>query len=437
MKRIAIQTLGCRANQLESSIIADKFIEYGWQVVNFNSPADVYVINSCTVTGKSDNSSKYFARKAKKINPEAKIIMVGCFPQVAPDEASKINNVDIVLGNKEKLELADLIEKKGLLLQDNNKILISDVMKEERFSDKTVNSASGRARAIIKVQDGCDYRCSYCIIPYARGKSRSNELKNVINQIKEITQKGFNEIVLSGIHLGQWGLDFKPKKNLLTLLEEIEKIEGLKRYRLSSIDPMEFNDELIEFLSSSDKFCRHLHISLQSGNSEILKAMRRRYSVEYYSDLINKLVDKIPFINIGSDIIAGFPGETPELFEDTYNNLKSLPIGYIHVFTYSKRKGTPASEMPNQINEKIKKQRNYILKGLAEIKNLEFRKKMINRDFEIIVENSRDKKTGLLKGVTDNFITVLTEGHDELKNSVIKVKITCVDKNKTCGGIIF
>ncbi len=436
MKKIAIHTLGCRANQLESSIISDKFVEYGWQVVNFSEKADIYVINTCTVTANSDNSSRYYVRKAKAANPAAKIVVAGCYPQVSAKETAEINGVDLVLGNAEKLELADLIVKQDILSQNNGKIYVSDVMKEEKFRDKTVLSASGRVRATIKIQDGCNYRCSYCIIPYARGKSRSNELSGIINHIKGIAENGFSEVVLSGIHLGQWGLDLKPQNRLLNLLKEIETIPELKRYRLSSMDPGEFNDDLINFLANSKKLCRHLHISLQSGNNEILKAMKRRYTVQDYSKLINMLVEKIPFINIGSDIIVGFPGESEEQFRDTYKNLKILPIGYIHVFTYSKRKGTPAAQMPKQVDTGVKKQRNKILSGLAMSKNFEFRQKMANKEFFIIAENFRDKKTGLLKGMTDNFISVITEGPDELKNQMVRVKISKVDHKNTYGTLL-
>ncbi len=433
MKKIAIQTLGCRSNQLESSIIADKFTENGWHVVEFSDSADIYVVNTCTVTGKSDKSSRYFIRKAKNTNPQAKVIVAGCYSQVAADEIAKIKEVDLVLGNSEKLELAELIIEKNILANNNGKIYVSDIMQEKKLRDKTVLSASGRVRANIKIQDGCNYRCSYCIIPFARGKSRSNELCAVISQVEEIANQGFKEIVLSGIHLGQWGLDLESKTNLLRLLQEIEKTKSLHRYRLSSIDPMEFTDELVDFLAESTKFCRHLHISLQSGNNAILKAMKRRYTVEDYTRLINMLVEKIPFINIGSDIIVGFPGETDEHFQDTCNNLKSLPIGYIHVFTYSRRKGTPAAAMPEQVDEAIKKQRNAVLKELANAKNLEFRRKMEGGEFGIIVENSRDKVTGLLRGMTDNFIPVLIEGDDGLKNSLVRVQVTSIDAQNTYG----
>jgi len=435
MKKVAIHTLGCRANQLESSIISDKFIGLGWKIVKFSEVADIYVINTCTVTGKSDNESRYYARKARKTNPEAKIILCGCYTQVSPEEAAQLDEVDLVMGNTEKLEIAELITD-GKVFEQENKIYVSDIMQQEKFRDKVVFSASGRTRANIKVQDGCNFRCSYCIVPYARGKSRSNELSNVINQVDEITKQGFQELVLSGIHLGQWGLDLTPKTQLADLIKEIEKVESLKRFRFSSIDPMEFTDELLETITNSKKFCRHLHISLQSGNNEILKAMRRRYSVEYYSELIEKLDKNIPDIAIGSDIIVGFPGETEEQFEDTYKNLKKLPISYIHVFSYSKRKGTPAGLMENQVPENIKKERNKRLTELAKGKNMDFRESFIGKNLEVLIELARDKKTGLLKGMTDNFIPVLVDGSDDFKNKIVSVRIKKVEADNTFGEFI-
>ena len=420
MKKVAIHTLGCRANQLESSIIADNLLKYGFELVKFNEIADIYIINSCTVTGKSDSESRYAIRQAKRRNCDAKIIITGCYAQVSANELVNIPEIDLIVGNNEKQNLPEMIQ--NLEFKKDDRIFVSDIMQENIFKDKIVHSASGRSRAIIKIQDGCNFRCSYCIIPYARGKSRSNKLSNIIEQVKDITKNGFNEVVLSGIHLGQWGLDLKPKSSLSQVLKEIEKIDELKRYRLSSIDPMEFTDELIDALINLKKFCPHLHISLQSANNEILKAMKRRYSVEYYSDLINKLVKNIPDLAIGSDIIVGFPGETEEHFNDTLENLKILPISYIHVFSYSKRKGTPASLMDNQVPENVKKERNARLQELAKAKNLEFKTKQLNKEVEVVVEHSRDKKTGLLKGLTGNYISVLIDGPDSLKGKLIKLK---------------
>jgi threonylcarbamoyladenosine tRNA methylthiotransferase MtaB len=346
-----------------------------------------------------------------------------------------LDEADLIIGNTEKASLYEMVNA-YYHNSVKEKILVSDIMQEQVFNDKKVLSASGRTRANIKIQDGCNFRCSYCIVPYARGKSRSNSMNNILDQVRNITEQGYKELVISGIHLGQWGLDFTPPNSLSNLIREIEKIEGLQRFRLSSIDPMEFNDDLIETIINSKKFCRHLHISLQSGCDEILKKMNRRYTVELYSNLIRNLTQNIPDLAIGSDIIIGFPGETDEYFNTTYQNLKSLPISYIHVFSYSRRKGTPADKMPNQVQDHIKKKRNALITELASEKNLEFRKSQIGKKSEILIEFARDKKTGMLKGMTDNFISVLVNGDDCYKNTLTKVIITEADADYTKGKIL-
>lgn len=430
MKKAAIYTLGCKTNQLESSVISDELTNLGWEIVDFNKHADVYIINSCTVTSRSDTNSRYYAKQAKKRNPDSVVILTGCYAQVSSDEISQIPEIDFIIGNKEKLNIPDLIDKV------KNRVLVSDIMEEKEFTDKKVFSANGRTRVNIKIQDGCNFRCSYCIIPYARGKSRSNSIESIINQIKEVCEKGFKEIVITGIHLGQWGLDFTPRKNISDLLCKIEEIDALNRYRLGSIDPNEFSEEVLNLIFNSKKLCRHLHISLQSGSDDILKRMNRRYSVEFYSELINKIVKKMPDIAIGSDIIVGFPGETEENFLETYNNLKNLPISYIHVFPYSRRKGTPADKMPNQVPEIVKKERTFILNKLAQEKKKEFIQSQIGKELEVLVEFSREKKTNLLKGLSDNYIPILINNNDSFKNNLVKVKIESIDETGVKGFIV-
>lgn len=430
MKKLAINTLGCKTNQLESSVIAESFEKYGFELVKFSEIADIYIINSCSVTAKSDNESRYFIRQAKRKNPNAKIVVTGCYAQVSPEEVSKIDDVDFVIGNTEKLNITEIV------LNSEVKISVSDIMKESEFQNQKVYSASGRTRAVIKIQDGCNNRCTYCIIPYARGKSRSNSISNIIEQIKELTSLGFNEITLSGIHLGLWGLDLQPNLSILDLLLEIEKIDSLKRYRISSLYPTEISDEMIELFSKSKKFCRHLHISLQSADNTVLKAMGRVYPIEIYLDLVDKLIKKIPDISIGSDVIVGFPGETQEMFENTCRNLQSTNISYLHVFPYSRRQGTPAAEMTNQINENEKKDRAEKLKQIAADKNLLFKKDQLNKIFEVIVEKSRDKETNKLKGVTDNYLTVLFDGEESLKGKIIEVKTVEIINQSLFGVVI-
>ncbi len=432
MKKIAVNTLGCKNNQIESSIIKEDFTSIGYEIVDFSEAADIYIINTCSVTEKSDKTSKYFIRQAKRINPKAKIIVTGCYAQIAAQELEEIDDVNLVLGNVEKHNILDYIK----YFYGDSKVHVRDIMKHRVFDFDKFASHLGRTRSFLKIQDGCNNRCTYCIIPYARGKSRSNKPENIINEINSLTNKGFKEIVITGIHLGQWGLDFAPKVFLYNLINKVEKINNLKRYRIGSLNPTEFDDELINTFTNSEKFCRHLHISLQSANNEILKAMQRDYNVEKYTALIYKLKEKMPDLAIGCDIIVGFPGETDDMFNQTYENLKQLPISYLHVFSYSQRKGTPAYDMPNQVPHKVKKQRNKILTELATQKGKSFKQSFINKEMEILIEKSRDKATGMLKGLTGNYITVLIDSQSNLTNEIVKVKIIDISGDNLIAKII-
>ena len=431
MKSFSIHTLGCKTNQLESSIIYDELVKAGWKAEPFNGHADIYIINTCTVTSKTDSESKYLVRKAKRTNPKAKIIVIGCFAQVSPEELSSIDDIDLVIGNKDKLNLVEILNNSGI--SDTKNVIVSDIMKEKEFLDRQVFSASGRTRVNIKIQDGCNNRCTYCIIPYARGKSRSSKMENVIAQIKNIADQGYKEIILSGIHLGQWGLDLRPKQKFLDLLKEIDKIGNLPRYRISSLDPQEIDDEIIEFLTASKKFCRHLHIAMQSPDNKVLRAMRRGYDVEFFEKTINKLVKNMPDIALGSDIIVGFPGETDEMFEDGFRAIERFPLSYLHIFPYSRRKGTLAADMLDQIQEGVKKERANRLKALSDKKNRLFKENFIGKELNVLAERQRDRKTGLLKGLSRNYISVLFEGDDNIKNTIVKVRLTELYGNNASG----
>lgn len=432
--KVAIHTLGCKNNQLESSAILDEFIDNGWEVVDFDEFADVYIINTCTVTSKSDSHSRAFIRKASKINPEGKIIVTGCYAQTSADKLAEIEGVSLILGNADKYDTFTLAT--SMTDQQKPEIIVKDILKHREFDKKEVSSASGRTRINVKVQDGCNFRCSYCIVPFARGPSRSNAINKVINQISRVAHT-FPEVVLTGIHLGQYGLDLNPPLNLAYLLRELEKIDHLQRLRLSSIDPLEINDELIEVLASSKKICRHLHISLQSANNDILKAMNRRYTVEEYTNTIFKLTSAINGLAIGTDIITGFPGENDEKFYNTYRNLEFLPLSYLHVFTYSRRPGTVACTMPDQVDPQVKKERNKILKDLSKKKNYAFRKCFEGRILEIIPENQRIENNRYLKGLSDNYISILIEGDDSFKCRLVPVRVTTVTQNSTLGEISY
>lgn len=413
MKIFAIKTLGCKTNQLESSIIKELLIKEGYRSVRYSEAADFYIVNTCSVTARSDSESVYYIRKAKKTNPDAKIIATGCSAQLNPQDIG----ADIVVGNAQKLDILDFIKK--------NNGFVSDIMLEKKFKGRLVKSFWGRTRANIKIQDGCNNRCSYCIIPFARGPSRSDSVENIVKQIKLLTAEGVKEIVLTGIHIGQWGLDLEDKKNFLSLLQKIEQVDSLERYRLGSLEPPEISDDVIEFLANSPKFARHLHISVQSVNNKVLKLMNRKYTLQQVQDTTLKLQSKIKDISLGCDIIAGFPTETDEQFDQGYKSLETMPFSYMHVFPYSIRPGTVAAGM-RQINDKKKKERAQKLRILSNIKKENFMKAFIGQELEVLIEKKRHK-SGKLKGLSSNYIQVLLDGGDDLMNKILPAKLVSVE----------
>lgn len=422
MKRFAIHTLGCKTNQLESATISDTLIQDGYTPVKFSDEADFYIINTCSVTAKSDSESAYYIRKAKNTNPSAKIIVTGCYAQLKPEEI----NADIILGNAQKLDLLEYIK--------SNTGHVSDIMTEQEFRDKKVFSTEGKTRANIKIQDGCNNRCTYCIIPYARGKSRSNSVENIIEQVRIYTKKGFKELVITGIHIGQWGLDLDPQMTFLDLLKEIEKVDSLERYRLGSLDPNELDDAMIEFLAKSKKFAHHVHISLQNAQDDILKLMNRRYYVAHVKDIMAKLKAQIPDISLGCDVIVGFPTESDEQFEETYQNLSQMPFSYMHVFPYSVREGTPAAKM-KQVQDSKKTLRANRLRTLAKAKKEAFIESLLGQNLEVLVENKRTK-SGKLKGVSSNYLQVELDGSDDLKNQIVKVMAISAKNGMVSGELL-
>lgn len=409
MKKFAIHTLGCKTNQLESATINDILSENGYKSVEFSDFADFYIINTCSVTAKSDSESMYYIRKARKTNSSAKIIVTGCFAQLNPEDIE----ADIIIGNAQKLDILEYIK--------TNTSLVSDIMQESVFKDKKVASSESKTRANIKIQDGCNNRCAYCIIPYARGKSRSNSLENIIEQIKIYTEAGYKELVLTGIHIGQWGFDLDTGMTFVDLLKQIEEIDSLERYRLGSMDPTELNDEFIDFMASSKKLAHHIHISLQNANDQILKLMNRHYTVEQVKSVMKKLKSVIPDISLGCDVIVGFPTETDEQFDVCYDNITEMPFSYMHVFPYSIRPGTPAALM-EQVQDSVKTNRAKRLRSLAALKKNQFVESFLGKELEVLIENQRNKD-GWLKGVTSNYLHVLVDGGDDsMQNQIFKAK---------------
>ena len=426
-KKVAFITLGCKTNQYETNAMMQKFIEAGYDIVNENEFADIYVVNTCTVTNMADRKSRQMARRVRELNKNAVLVVCGCYAQVSRDKLEEIKDIDIILGNNEKKDIVEIVEK-----YQNNKIEeISDVMYKKEYVDLGQTTYTEKTRAVIKIQDGCDRFCSYCIIPYARGRVRSRKIENIINEITKIAQKGIKEVVLTGIHIASYGKDFEEEIELIDLLERINEIEGIERIRLGSLEPKLITKEFVERLSKLPKICDHFHLSLQSGCDETLKRMNRRYTTNEFREVVKLLRKSYPNVALTTDIIVGFPGETEEEFNVTYSFLKEIEFYKMHIFKYSQRKGTKAAEMPNQIDGKIKEERSNKLIELSETNTKKQNEEYIGKDMKVLFEE-RDGE--YIKGHTTNYIIVKVKTErDELKDKIEKVKIISQDKLELIG----
>ena len=431
MKKFYIHTMGCKSNQFESSIIKENLIKNGYQEIKQLEDADIFILNSCTVTHKSDNEAFYLLRSAKNKNKNLKTILTGCIAQVEKEKLLQKDFIDIVIGNDEKLNMFEILNE---LQTDNMPCAVADIMTLAEFNKQVLEDTT-KTRASLKIQDGCDNRCSYCIIPFARGKSRSADINFIIEQINNFSEHGFKEVVFTGIHIGQWGKDIGME--LLDLLKAVETQTSIERYRLGSLNPLEISKEMLDFLKHSKKFCPHFHLSLQSACNKTLRSMNRFYTVENYLEQINEINRTFDMPFLGSDIIAGFAGETDEDFKTTITNLELSGLTQIHTFPYSIREGTVGAKSTEQIDEKIKEQRADIIKEISKKKHEEFIKNNVGKVREVLIEKHPDKKTGLLKGVTRNYLTVIINSKDEkLFNTLAKVKITKYEQGKIFGELI-
>lgn len=421
VKKVAFCSLGCKVNQYETNAMAQKFIEHGYEVVEFDEYADVYIVNTCTVTNVADRKSRQMLRRAKEINKDATLVACGCYAQVAKDELKKIPEIDLIIGNNEKNDIIQIVENH--IAQKGAEDLVSDVMYKLDYVELGTTTYTEKTRAVIKVQDGCDRFCSYCLIPYARGHIRSRKIENVIEEIKKVVEEGINEVVITGIHIASYGRDFKGENiGLIDLLEEINKIQGLHRIRLGSIEPTIITDEFAERLSKLDKICDHFHLSLQSGCTETLKRMNRRYTTEEFKAVTKRLRAKFPNAALTTDIIVGFPGETDEEFNTTYEFLKEIAFYKMHIFKYSQRKGTKAAVMPNQVDGKIKEERSKKLIELSNENEYNYNKKYIGKQVEVLFE---EREGEYLKGHTTNYIVVKHKtDKDDLINKIAKVTVS-------------
>jgi len=435
-KTVAFHTLGCKLNFAETSTIARLFKEKGFIKKSFLEPADVYVINTCSVTENADNECKSIVKSALLKNPEAFVAVVGCYAQLKPQEISKIEGVDVVLGATEKFKLLNYIHLSGKHL--HAQIHNCEISDANFFVE--AYSVGDRTRSFLKVQDGCDYSCTFCTIPLARGKSRSDLIENVIRNANKIASEGVKEIVLTGVNIGDFGKgqliteDFINKKEVtfLDLIMALDEVKGIERFRISSIEPNLLKDQIIDFVAKSKKFVPHFHIPLQSGSNVLLKLMKRRYHKELYADRINKIKTLMPDCCIGVDVIVGFPGETNELFLETYNYLNELDLSYLHVFTYSERDNTEAIDLPNQVPIVERKRRNKMLRILSAKKLRLFYEQQKGKILSVIFEN--ENKKGFMYGFTQNYVKVKYPFDETLCNSILNVTILDFDEegNMTC-----
>ena len=423
---VAFQTLGCKLNFSETSTLARKFVAAGYERVPFEMKADVYVINTCSVTDNADKKFKSLARQTRQRNPNAYLIAVGCYAQLQPEELAKEDSVDLVLGAKEKFDIISYLT--DLSRPEQTQVHACSIEETDTYVGSY--AIGERTRAFLKVQDGCDYKCTYCTIPQARGISRSDTLENIISQAKEIVRQNIKEIVLTGVNIGDYGKgEFGNKKHehtFLELVQALDEVEGIDRFRISSIEPNLLSEELINFVAASKRFVPHFHIPLQSGNNEILGQMRRRYQRELYVDRVNQIKRLMPDACIGVDVIVGFPGESDQHFLDTYSFLVDLPVSYLHVFSYSERPNTPAASMQNQVPKAVRQKRSKMLRGLSAKKRHAFYESQLQKTKNILFE--AENKEGYIQGFTENYVKVRMPWDPAFQNQTLKATLSEIDQ---------
>ena len=429
--RIGLSTLGCKVNQCDTTAIAGHLEGQGCRIVPFGHAADVYIINTCSVTAYADAQARQLIRRAKRANPSARIIVTGCLAQTRPEELSSLDGVSLIVGNDQKHQLFDLLQSHH---PPDRPAMRADVSHKTPFLSAPVGFTAGRTRAFFKIQDGCDAFCAYCIVPYARGRSRSLPAEEVLSGAQACAQKGFREIVLTGIHLGRYGHDLSPRISLTALLETILPRHSEIRFRLSSIEPNEISEELILLFDRHKNLCPHLHIPLQSGDETILKHMNRKYAPADYRRAVESVIAAVPDVAIGADAMVGFPGESDQAFDRTVALLSDLPVAYLHVFPYSERPKTEAVSFEPKVPEKIKKERAAILRKLSDQKREAFSRRFVGRILPVLVEQTKDKKTGLPKGFSHNYLPVVLDGVNAPRaNQMVKVRVQQYKSGKLHG----
>ena len=433
MKKVSFYTLGCKVNQYETNAMAQKFKESGYEIVDMNDDiSDICIVNTCTVTNMSDRKSRHSLRRVKEKNPSAIIAAVGCYAQVAKNDLENMPEIDIVLGNEEKANIVQYVEK---FIENEKKLIeIEDIATKKEFEDMGQITYTEKTRAFIKVQDGCNQFCSYCIIPYARGRVRSRNAESIIKEITQIAQNGIKEVVITGIHVASYGRDFENENGLIELLEKINEIEGIKRIRLGSLEPKIITEEFMQRLSKLEKICHHFHLSLQSGCDATLKRMNRKYTTSEVKEIIERLRRYYDDVMLTTDIIVGFPGETEEEFETTYQFLKQAKLYKMHVFQYSPRKGTRAAVMPNQIDGNIKEARSKKLIELSNENQKMYNQQLVGKEVEVLFED-KEVEDGItyFRGHTQNYVLVKYKTDENLENTLKLIKISDISELNIIG----
>jgi threonylcarbamoyladenosine tRNA methylthiotransferase MtaB len=426
---VSIVTLGCKTNQFESAAMAEQLQQAGYQQVAFEAGADLVIVNTCTVTAATDSQSRKLIRRARRLNYKARIVVTGCYAQIDPQSLNQLPGVALVIGNNEKNQLLAYLSENT----EPGQIRVSDIRDSRVLEPLSLTGFEQRSRAFVQIQNGCDAFCSYCIIPYARGRSRSVPVADVVNQVERLSANGYPEIVLTGIHIGNYGQDFNPQTGLLTLLQSIEQSSFSGRLRLGSIEPTELSEELSSYINHCDWICPHFHIPLQAGDDEILRRMNRHYSTTFFADLLDRLHKMNPDAAIGLDVITGFPGETDRQFQTTCQLLRQLPFSHLHVFPFSKRAGTPADDMPDQVSGAIMKDRAAQLRQIGIEKNKSFARQFIGSELEIVIEGGG--ADGLRKGLSRNYLPVWVPAASAEPGALLQVKITGEYRDGLIGGV--
>lgn len=416
---------GCKVNQYETNAMKQKFIDNGYKIVNFEEIADIYIVNTCTVTNMADRKSRQILRRPKQINPNSLLVIVGCYVQVGKKELEKIEEIDLILGNNEKNNILEYVEK-----YKEKQSIVSDINNQKEYKDFGETTYTEKVRAFIKIQDGCNNFCSYCIIPFARGRVRSRKIENVVSEITDIAKKGIKEVVITGIHIASYGIDFDKKIGLIDLLEKINKIDGIERIRLGSLEPKLITEQFLEKLSKLEKICDQFHMSLQSGCDETLKRMNRRYTTQDFEKGVKILRNAYPNSLLTADIIVGFPGETEEEFNTTYDFLKKIGFYKIHTFKYSKRKGTIAEKMPNQISNKLQEERSKKIIELSNDMQNKYNDSYIGKKVKVLFE---EKEGEVYKGHTSNYMLIRVKAEENLEN---EIKVVQIENNRLIGKIL-